>query len=418
MMLVAAGLFFLALPQMAYALDAPTLALPKNNQTIPPDTAFVVSGNVVNGTIVYVFVDGKLLGGVKTSNGKNGIGSFVYRTKKTFAFGNHMVHVQAVKGAEKSLYTERRKFIIPKTWPRRVDGVIVPAQKANLVPYAVMIENLSLVRPQSGLSAASVVYETLAEGGIPRFLAIFARDDLSRIGPVRSARPYFVDWAKEYQGPLLHAGGSRDALEEIGRQHVRSIDGLLNRTAKYFYRAGKVASTHNLYVRGDRLSLLKSTYGFTDAKATFPAWSFKNDVLLAKRPKEKRTLTIDFKSGRAYIVAYTYDRAGNRYLRSNGGTRQFDALFRPKTFLAAKNVIVQLTKKERVLDAKKRIALEITGQGKGWLLQDGKLQQILWKKPKASSRTKYYFLNGKEVSFNRGATWVEVVPENRPVLYQ
>src|SRR5690606_3118280 len=100
-----------------------------------------------------------------------------------------------------------------QTVARRIDGVQVAEDAANVPVMAVIIENLATVRPQSGLGQAQVVYETLAEGGITRFLVLFAtKENIDPIGPVRSARHYFVDWAEEYGGGFMHVGGSPQAL--------------------------------------------------------------------------------------------------------------------------------------------------------------------------------------------------------------
>lgn len=402
----------------AKALTTPTIVKPVDGYIVPPDTRLRVSGFVAKGATVYVFVDAKLVGGVKAKKTNSPTATFVYVFKKSLSSGKHTLHIQAAIGKDKSVYTEKRSLTIPATWPRRIDGVRVAAPKANLLPVAVMIENLSSVRPQAGLASASLVYETLAEGGIPRFMALFAREDMKRVGPVRSSRPYFVDWAKEYQGPYLHAGGSRDALNEIGKQRVRSVDALVRKTAKYFFRVGSRASTHNLFTSGKVIQQYKKDIGLADAKTTFRSWLFKDDLKLAKRPQTAEQLTIDFRSGAAYIVRYQYDRASNSWLRFNGGRPHLDANYPKATQIKAKNVIVQLTKKERVMDSKGRLDLTITGEGNGWLLQDGTLAKISWKKPKAESRTIYYRQNGSEVVFNRGTTWIEAVPSNRPVLWQ
>ena len=77
----------------------------------------------------------------------------------------------------------------------------LPADPAYLQwpPLAVMIPSDS---EPYGLSQASVVYEAAVEFDIPRYLAIFEQVQAEQIGPVRSARPYFVDWACPY-GPLF-----------------------------------------------------------------------------------------------------------------------------------------------------------------------------------------------------------------------
>lgn len=405
-----------AFGKTALAIDAPFVQTPKNRYVVPPDTELKVTGLVPKSANVYIFVDGKLIGGTRAKKTAKATTSFSYTIKNenALAIGRHTIQTQAYVGSEKSSYTERITYDIPRYWPRRIDGVNVSASKANIIPTAVMIENLSIVRPQSGLGSASIVYETLAEGGIPRFLAIFAKDTMKKVGPVRSARPYYVDWAKEYQGPVFHAGGSRDALNEFGRRTVRSVDALVNRTAKYFYRAGRVETTHNLFTDAKQIKRYRSDARISAKKANFRAWKFKDDPKLSKRPNETKTLTVDFKSGLAYIVRYRYDRRSNSWLRWNGTQPHRDADLK-NAQIKAKNVIVQLVKKERVLDAKKRISLEITGRGKGWLLQDGTLRQITWKKTGLDGRTVYFEKNGKEVTLTRGSTWIEVVPENRTV---
>ncbi len=416
---VASGVFVFATPHIALAVSAPTIRTPKNGAVVAPDTKIVVTGLAQNNSTIYFILDKKVIGGTKVKNGKNNLGSFSFTIKQTLSRGvKHSLESQALNKGAKSPFSSPITFTLPKTWPRRLDGVIVDASKANVLPVAVMIENLAQVRPQSGLASASIVYEALAEGGIPRFMAIFARDDMLKVGPVRSTRPYYVDIAKEYGGPLLHAGGSRDAFQEIGRLQVRSIDALVNKTAKYFFRTGTSPSTHNLFTNKTRIAAIKNDFKLESVIAGFDPWKFKDDPVLSKRPNEKRQLTIDFKSGREYIVMYKYERASNSYLRFNGGRPHLDANYPKATQIKVKNVVVQLIEKEKVLDAKKHLALQITGSGKGWLLQDGKLQQIIWRKAKANSRTKFYFTNGKEIEFDRGNTWVEIVPKDRPVTYK
>jgi hypothetical protein len=401
----------------AWALSAPTVLSPRANQQFAPNEKITVSGVVANNSIVYTFIDGKLIGGIKAKNGNKGTASFSYQLPKTFPVGNHALTFQAGIGNAKSPYSSPLPFVVPNKMARLIDGVIVNSAQAKNQSVAVMIENMSVVRPQAGLASAAVVYETLAEGGIPRFVAIFDRVDMPKVGPVRSARPYYVDWAKEYNSVYLHAGGSRDALDEIGRRKVRSIDALVNKTAKYFARF-RVPAPHNLFTSGAKFTAIKKDFKLEATAVNFDAWKFKDEIALAKRPNEKRQLVIDFKSGSPYIVAYKYDKASNSYLRSNGGKPFLDANYAKPTQVKVKNVIVQVIPKEKVLDRKKRIELDITGTGKGYLMLDGKLQNITWRKANMDNRTRFYYTNGNEVELNRGNTWIEVVPKDRPVLYK
>lgn len=412
--------FFVLTPFAHATVPAPTLLSPSQRYALPPDMKLSVRGLAPRNAKVYFFLDGKLVGGVKAKNGKGRktVASFNFRyANAKIGFGGHTVHAQAIVGTEKSIYTSDLAFTKPVTWSRRVDGLIVPYAKANVVPLEVMIENLSVVRPQAGLGSASVVYETLAEGGIPRFLAVFVQDDMKYVGPIRSARPYFVQWAKEYDGPYLHAGGSQDALGEIRRWKLADIEALKGATSKYFVRLGAENDVHALFTNKAKLDALKKTLGLAKKKATFTAWAFKDEPPLARRPTTKKMLTADFGSGRTNIVTWEYKRASNSYARTDGGLPHKDKNYVPARQLYAKNVVVQLVPKERVLDSKGRLGLTIMGQGTGWLMEDGSLQAITWKKDKGDGRTRFFLRNGTPVQFNRGSTWIEVVPKNHTVLY-
>lgn len=412
LVVIGVGLFVFALAPNAQAeLKGATILSPRQGQSVISEP-LLIRGVAPANASVFFWYDRRLVGGVKTKKTKSGTASFAFRFSKALTDGKHEIQAQVVKGKEKSVIS-KVTFNVPKALPRKLDGVWVPRREANLQPVGVMIENPADVRPQSGLQAASVVYETLAEGGVPRFLALYASKRLPRLGPVRSARPYFARWAKEYNAALMHAGGSRDAFEEIGRLKLRSVDGLVNKTARYFYRRGGYVSVHNLFTDQTQVMRMLERFGLTNAKGSFVGWKFKNEAALSRRPKDVKSLVIEF-GRRSDQVEYRYDRENNWYFRFNGGVAHRDAT-RQNAQIHVKNVIVQFVPKERVLDRKGHLELQITGRGKGWLLQDGRRVTITWKKPSPSARTKFYLLDGREVKFNRGNIWIEVVPKGKKV---
>ena len=75
----------------------------------------------------------------------------------------------------------------------------------------VMVDDQFDARPQSGLSQANVVWQAPAEGGIPRYMALFQTGNPPAVGPVRSSRLYFISWASEWRPVYVHAGGSPQA---------------------------------------------------------------------------------------------------------------------------------------------------------------------------------------------------------------
>lgn len=302
-----------------------------------------------------------------------------------------------------------------KLVPRRLDGVYVAPGVANVWPTAVMIDNHVDARWQAGLNKASVVYEALAEGGIPRFMAIFAQPSISLIGPVRSARPYFVKYAAEYRAGYAHAGGSPDAINLLRTLRMPNIEGVNGKTAKYFYRSGW-NSPHNLYTNSRLLSAAMKAVKYDKYKPTYRAWKFKSDPPLAKRRKGKHGVKIELGGGRAYSIEYAYDRARNIYRRSTGGRPHLDRVTRKQLY--AKNVVLILVPKERVLDRKGRIDLHTVGKGKAILLQNGFSTTIKWRKSSIYGRTMFTTLKGKEIEFTRGAVWITVVPSgHRYTLY-
>lgn len=296
---------------------------------------------------------------------------------------------------------------------RQLDGVLIDRGSENIYPVGVMVENLSTVRPQSGLNKAGVVYEALAEGGITRFLAVYATDEvIEEIGPVRSARSYYLDWVSEYNALYAHCGGSPDALRLIPEYDLLDVN-QIGGDHPYFWRdwSRATASEHTLFTSSELLTFAKRDKNIPE-EGDYSPWLFKEDASLAERPTEAKKITIDF-STYSYKVEYEYDKTNNLYLRINGGEPHID--FKTQEQLTAKNVIVQYVK-TRLADAS-RLAMDTTGEGGALIFQDGVMINATWEKENRESRTRFYDENHEEIKLNRGSTWVEIVPTDRNVEY-
>ncbi len=311
----------------------------------------------------------------------------------------------------KAKKTIDRVYLPPKATgpltPRKLDGLLVRKSVANTWPMAVMIDNHPAARPQSGLNKASVVYETLAEGGIPRFMAVFADTNVKNIGPIRSTRPYFVQEAAEYNAIVVHAGGSPDGLKLLSKLRMPNFEGIKRPFAKYFFRLYG-GGVHNLYTS---MAKLFNAYGHSTVAKVRPGyqgWKFTDGAALNKRPTGKHGATIDFGYGKSYDVEWRYNRAKNYYERWTGGRKHLDRSNRQQ--LWAKNIIVMNVPKEKALDRKGRLDIKVVGRDSGYLLQNGKVIRIIWSKKSTRSRTVFKTLDGKEVSLLRGSTWIEIVP--------
>ncbi|MBN1584777.1 DUF3048 domain-containing protein [Candidatus Uhrbacteria bacterium] len=293
---------------------------------------------------------------------------------------------------------------------RAVDGRPLPEGVSDGPYYAVTVDNHAHARPLSGLASAPLVYEVPAEGGITRFLAVYPNGDLvRRIGPVRSARPYFLDWAAEFDALYAHVGGSPESLEGIKvRDDIFDLNEYWN--GRYFWRDTSRVAPHMIFTSTGLLSsAFAAKYGESEIRKV-GVRPFKGDAEIGDRPSSVPDLTIDW-STPAYSVAWRYDREGNDYARHQNGARQEDEDGSP---VRAKNVIVEFHD-IRVTDSVGRRKIDTVGEGRAIVIRDGLVLEATWKKPAVSERTGYFSPNGEEIPLNVGQTWVEIVPNGLDV---
>lgn len=290
--------------------------------------------------------------------------------------------------------------------PRLLDGVLVKPEFAKLSPFSVMIDNFLGARPQSGLSAASLVYEAPAEGGITRYEAFFSPDNLpSEIGPIRSARPYFVNWAKELGAVYVHVGGSPDALDLVKTLGKSNLDEFSN--SSYFWRSDSRSAPHNILTSGDKLNQYKLSIDV--ATSELIPWKFKAEA--ASSTANALKISINYSDG--YKVYWKYQANNNNYERHQDGNLSSDAA---GNIITAKNIIIHVVP-FTVSDDKLRLTMSTALSGPALVCLDGNCKVGIWKKNSAASRAKYYDKQGVEFEFNAGTTWVEVVSDWSLVEY-
>ncbi|MFA5318173.1 MAG: DUF3048 domain-containing protein [Patescibacteria group bacterium] len=282
---------------------------------------------------------------------------------------------------------------------RRIDGVYVKSENANNYPIAVMIDNDPAARLQSGLAYAQVVYEAKAESGITRFLAIFTDGEESKeIGPVRSARPYYVDWARGYDALYVHVGGSPEALSILKNVNMLNLNEFYQ--GNYFWRSNNKAAPHNVY------SSIENFKKYLDKlnadNDSYNSWKYKDEA--AEDNRGEQNIEINF-SVNDYLVDWEYGKEENNYSRYMAGAQHKDADGTP---IIAKNIIIMQMKSE-ILDEELRRKMYDIGGGKAWYCFDGKCETGKWKKENSDTREIIYDNNGNEIEFNAGTTWIEIV---------
>lgn len=331
---------------------------------------------------------------------------------------------------------------LPKTEECPLNGAMYSKQQKKWWeaqrPLGVMIENSTDARPQSGLSSADVIYEAVAEGGITRFLVLFYCQDPGIVGPVRSARTYFMDFVSEYgESPLYaHVGGANtpgpaDALSQIEKYGWLQYNDMNQFSIGFptFYRdydrAGRtVATEHTMYAKANKLWELAAKRGLKETNEDGVAWDenfvqyqFKDDAESDIRPAAQ-TVSYDFWEGKSdFSVSWAYDKASNFYKRSNGGAAHTD--LNNKKQLMAKNLVLLYMKESRANDGYEgnlHMLYGTKGTGKAVVFMDGKQTTGKWTKKDRTSRTIITDNTGKEIEFNRGLIWFGIVASDNDTL--
>lgn len=305
------------------------------------------------------------------------------------------------------------KIVVPKPKPvyySPLTGVKVSSEAdTKRAVTAIMIENSPDARPQSGLKDAGVVYEAVAEGGITRFIALYQESRPGLVGPVRSVRPYYVEWASAYDPATVHIGGSARALDMIrsGNYGV-DLDQFFNPGA--FWRADDRAAPHNVYTNFDRLDQLRESKGkLTSTFESFPRGDAK------PMPKPNATsITIGVSSG-AYLVNYSYDAASNSYLRSQGGEDHND---REAGRITPRVVVAIKVPMSYGMEDGMREQITTTGSGQAYIFQNGIVTEATWQRDGATTPLKLLNAEDKPITLARGQTWITALAENRDVSWQ
>jgi hypothetical protein len=361
------------------------------------------------------------------------------------------------------------QFSGPKTEVCPINGELFTKEEKAIWekrrPLMVMIENHEDSRPQSGLQNADIVYEAVAEGGITRFMGVFYCNAVKGstnkydLGPVRSARTYFLDLASEYSDyPLYtHVGGANcgapqdpatgmvagpcttnvkaQAIEQIS-QYGWNNKGTWSDLSQFSLpykacrrepeRTGEERDTeHTMYCSSNVLWDIAADRGLTNQTIinktswdkSFSNWSFKKDDK-TQAASAAQSASFDFWSGyKQYSVSWQYDSKDNQYLRSNGGKPHLD--FNTQEQLSAKNIVIQFVKETRSVDMHLHNLYEVIGKGKGVLLQNGTKTDITWSKASRTARTQFKDAStGKNIDLVPGRVWVELVPLNTTINYE
>ncbi|KNF09342.1 protein of unknown function DUF3048 [Gottschalkia purinilytica] len=288
-----------------------------------------------------------------------------------------------------------------------LSGIYVDEEKINRRPVAVMFDNHPRARWQAGLNEAEIVYEFLVEHPYTRYMGIYLINDPKLIGPVRSARPYFISTLLQYDPLYVRCGGSEQAKSDVIKYNVADIDGLVS---KSFWRSTKTGkkSPHNLYTSMKSVREEQKRMGYSDT-SDYEGFKFnKEDTSI--EGSSANTVKIIYNGENS--TKYVYNEDKKVYERYKDGKLHIDES--DKSTITAKNIIIQKTT-GKTIDSEGRKEIDVVGSGDGMYITDGKAKRITWEKASVKSRTIYYDENGEEISLNPGVTWIQVTASNTNV---
>ena len=279
-------------------------------------------------------------------------------------------------------------------------------------PFAVMIDNHSDAWPQSGLNQAYMVYEIIVEGGETRLMALFKGVDLDKIGPVRSARHYFIDYAMENDAIYVHFGQSPQAQSDIKKYSIDDINGIAE-DGTTFWRVKDKAAPHNAVTSTEKLLESAKSKNYRTTSTEESVLNYVVDEVNLEEGLAADTITIPHSD--LQTVTYEYDKENKVYVRYARGEEQTD--WDTDEPVTTKNIIITFCNNYTLSDSenKGRQGLRNIGTFDGYYITNGRAIQIQCIKNARDEKTIYQDMNGKEIQVNDGNTFVNICPTSADV---
>ncbi len=274
-------------------------------------------------------------------------------------------------------------------------------------PIAVMIDNHKGAMPQAGLNDAYLVYEIIVEGGESRLMALFKGVSLDKIGPVRSSRHYFLDYALENDAIYVHFGWSPQAQSDITKLGVNNINGIYESSTSFWRTKDKYAP-HNVATSTEKILEIAKRKGYSTTSTKESVLNYVADEVNLDSKIEATKITIPYSYSN--VVEYEYDSTTGRYIRYSRDKKQVD--WDTKETVTTKNIIVVKCNNWTLNDGtdKGRQTLDNVKALKGYYITNGKAIEITAEKSTRASQTIYKDLEGNEIEVNDGNTFIQICP--------
>lgn len=314
---------------------------------------------------------------------------------------NEEVVEETIESNEEVTPTEEAvlTFVTPFTGERVKDEV-------TMRPIIVTINNHPKARPQSGIAEADVIYEMLAEGDVTRFLALYQSDIPEEIGPVRSARDYFVEIADGLDAFYIAHGYSPDAQKMLMSGEVDNINGM-QYDGTLFTRSSDRVAPHNSYFSGDQIEVAADKVSASLLYQKKVYYTFYEEDESVKMGEEANSVTVNYSKNESFNSIYTYDVHSNAYLRQSGNIETTDSVTNEP--IALSNVLF-FEMNHSIIDSEGRRDIDITSGGTAYLFQEGIMREVRWEN--VDGVLKAVELDGSETKLVPGQTWIHFIPTN------
>lgn len=301
-----------------------------------------------------------------------------------------------------------------KTVEQSKEKLKIVDEDSNERPIAIMIDNNIGSAKHAGLQESYINYEIIVEGGLTRIMALFKDKNVSLIGPVRSSRHYFLDYALESDAIYAHFGWSTYAQRDMKVLGVNNINGLTD--DKPYWRETTAVAPHNVFTTTEKIRNYAKTKNYSIETNDWKLLNYTTNKVNLNTTQDTQEATnpelimankvsIDYSNyqNRSYI----YDSQNEYYLRSMNGNAHIDKV--SNTQLNYKNIIIEKVNNYN-LDNEGRQDLTTTGSGTGYYITNGYALPINWTKSTRHAKTKYTYSNGTEIKVNDGNTFIQIVP--------
>ena len=282
-------------------------------------------------------------------------------------------------------------------------------------PIAVMIDNNKKALPHAGLNDAYLVYEMIVEGGETRLMALFKGKDLSKIGPVRSSRHYFLDYALENDAIYVHFGWSPQAQSDIRKLGVDNINGIYE-SSTTFWRVRDKYAPHNAVTSTEQILKVAQRENYRLTSDIKSVLNYVADPVELESEILANTVTIPYSYYNT--VKYEYDETTKTYLRYTRGIEEVD--WDTGEAVNVKNIIVTFCSNWTLNDGenKGRQTLDNVKTLEGYYITNGKAIEITCEKSTRSGQTVYKDLAGNEIDVNDGNAFIQICPIDSKVTFE